>query len=783
MALDWRSRPSHPLLALRSLDRKHLPRWGIAVGASAILAALLALGAPFARPASAGGGPENVVLIVDPAQPDALEAARFYQGARGIPGRNMIFMPPGAADYGALTEVQLPAFQGELTARGIDDHVDYVVLPPGSPYFVSADGLVDPGPCPAAFRRIALASAYTLAPEADEILSGGLSVREPNRFYSFRDEPVAFDARTDWYGGAASTSPDARRYYLGWALGYSGARGNTLVETKAMITRSVAVDGMRPGGTFYFMKTTDRARSGPREFLFLAARDALVALGAKAEIMEAVLPVGRHDALGIMTGVANPKIEEADVTLLPGSFADHLTSFAANFGAGQMKVSSWVRSGASGSLGTVQEPCNMAGKFPNPRVFVWYYQGMSLGEAVFRSLALAPFHGMPYGDPLTQPFVVRPTLTVQVPAEPARGVIRIPFQTAMPGGEVDSVELLVDGVRLASARPGSPLVLDTRHLADGHHTLLAVAREASPVEAQGLLRGQLVVANGRHRVSAKAAVSTGDENTVYAISATADAPADGQAPELRLMDGERVLATGRGPEAQLPVLGRALGVGSASLRVEALYTDGTTAQSPAVEIGVAAAAPDAPAPDFPRRAFPVTADVVPGRPSILDLPFMAPAADARAVALAEPRQGTLAWAGDTTILRPRADATGSDEVSFVVSDTVGASLPATATIRYCPAPRVVAPPRDTVACAGTTAVLGTSATGGGLTYQWYREGRPIPGAQGPRLEIPSAGAADAGSYQVVIRNWCRRGANAIPTTGGDLAGAGAGLPLRLQRQP
>ncbi|MFQ5460561.1 MAG: hypothetical protein ACE5EL_07180 [Anaerolineae bacterium] len=507
MALDYRARPSQPRPALPSPGRKHWTRRYIGLGTGTILASVLALGAPLARPASAGGGPENVVLIIDPAQPDSLEAARFYQGARGIPDRNMIFMPPGAADYRALTEVQLPAFQGELEARGIDDHVDYVVLPPGSPYFVSATGLVDPAPCPAAFRRIALASAYTLAPEADEILSGGLSVREPNRFYSFRDEPVAFDARTDWYGGAASTSPDSRRYYLGWALGYGGAKGNTLLETKAMITRSVAVDGTRPPGTFYFMKTTDRARSGPREFLFLAARDALVDLGAKAEIMEAVLPVGRHNALGIMTGVANPKIETADVTLLPGSFADHLTSFAANFGAGQMKVSSWVRSGASGSLGTVQEPCNSAGKFPNPRVFVWYYQGVSLGEAVFRSLALAPFHGMPYGDPLTQPFVVRPSLTVQAPEKAARGVIRIPFQTAMPGGQVEFVELLVDGVSRASARPGNPLVLDTRRVADGDHALLAVAREASPVKAQVQWAGELVVANGNRGVRASAAPS------------------------------------------------------------------------------------------------------------------------------------------------------------------------------------------------------------------------------------------------------------------------------------
>ncbi|MFQ5460401.1 MAG: Ig-like domain-containing protein, partial [Anaerolineae bacterium] len=251
--------------------------------------------------------------------------------------------------------------------------------------------------------------------------------------------------------------------------------------------------------------------------------------------------------------------------------------------------------------------------------------------------------------------------------------------------------------------------------------------------------------------------SRGDENTAFEITARAD----GGAQELRLLDGERVLAAGEGPQAELPVVGSTLGVGRTGLRVEALYADGSAAQSARVEVEVAAADPDAPPPDVPRRAFAFTADAVPGRPSILELPFVSPAADSKAVVQTGPTQGTLARAGDTVILQPPADAAGVDGLTFVVSDTVGASLPATVTIRYCPAPRVVAPPRDTVACAGTTAVLGTSAAGDNLTFQWYREGRPIPGAQAPRLEIPWVAAEDAGRYGVVIRNWCRRVANAL----------------------
>ena len=45
-----------------------------------------------------------------------------------------------------------------------------------------------------------------------------------------------------------------------------------------------------------------------------------------------------------------------------------------------------------------------------------------------------------------------------------------------------------------------------------------------------------------------------------------------------------------------------------------------------------------------------------------------------------------------------------------------------------------------------------SASGGGLSYQWSRDGVPVPGATGPALRLPAASAADAGAYAVAVRN-------------------------------
>jgi hypothetical protein len=39
-----------------------------------------------------------------------------------------------------------------------------------------------------------------------------------------------------------------------------------------------------------------------------------------------------------------------------------------------------------------------------------------------------------------------------------------------------------------------------------------------------------------------------------------------------------------------------------------------------------------------------------------------------------------------------------------------------------------------------------------LTYQWYHDGNPVPGGNGPTLVIPSAQGSDAGAYSIAITN-------------------------------
>ncbi|MES9861640.1 MAG: hypothetical protein ABW138_12440, partial [Candidatus Thiodiazotropha sp. 4PDIVS1] len=64
----------------------------------------------------------------------------------------------------------------------------------------------------------------------------------------------------------------------------------------------------------------------------------------------------------------------------------------------------WLEAGATGSYGTVVEPCNHLGKFPSPRLAIEHYShGETLLEAYWKSVQ-QPGEGIFIGEPLAAPF-------------------------------------------------------------------------------------------------------------------------------------------------------------------------------------------------------------------------------------------------------------------------------------------------------------------------------------------------------------------------------------------
>ena len=175
-----------------------------------------------------------------------------------------------------------------------------------------------------------------------------------------------------------------------------------LVQARALIDRGIASDGTRPPGTAYLVSTADKARN-VRAGLFPGIKKIIGAV-LKTDIVDADTLRDRDDVLFYFTGLAKvPDLKSLDFR--PGAIADHLTSAGGQLtDSRQMSSLAWLEAGATGSYGTVTEPCNLTGKFPNPALAIGYYlQGNTLLEAYWKSVAM-PGEGIFIGEPLAAPF-------------------------------------------------------------------------------------------------------------------------------------------------------------------------------------------------------------------------------------------------------------------------------------------------------------------------------------------------------------------------------------------
>lgn len=177
-------------------------------------------------------------------------------------------------------------------------------------------------------------------------------------------------------------------------------------EAKALIDRGVQSDGTRPHGTAYLVESGDEARN-VRALWYERLRAAQPS-GIGVEIVHARDIRDRGDILFYFIG-ATTVPELTTNRFLPGAMADHLTSFGGMLTAdsGQMSSLRWLEAGATGSYGTVVEPCNFTGKFPNVVVAAGHYlAGETLIESYWKSVAM-PGQGLFIGEPLAAPFRAR----------------------------------------------------------------------------------------------------------------------------------------------------------------------------------------------------------------------------------------------------------------------------------------------------------------------------------------------------------------------------------------
>jgi uncharacterized protein (TIGR03790 family) len=173
-------------------------------------------------------------------------------------------------------------------------------------------------------------------------------------------------------------------------------------HAKALIDRGIAADGSSPLGTAYLLDTSDKARDVRASTFTVASVSA--DLSIQVQVLKSDVLRDRSDVLFYFTGV--PRVTALDtIRFVPGAIADHLTSLGGELiGSPQMSSLEWLEAGATGSYGTVVEPCDFPEKFPAvPIVMGRYLAGETLIEAYWKSVA-EPSQGVFIGEPLARPF-------------------------------------------------------------------------------------------------------------------------------------------------------------------------------------------------------------------------------------------------------------------------------------------------------------------------------------------------------------------------------------------
>lgn len=301
-------------------------------------------------------------IIVNDADPLSVRIADYYRVRRGIPAANVVHvrLPAGAV---------LPARQFARIKRAVDTR---------TPARVQAYALAWTEPYRVACMSVTSAFAYGF----------------DQRFcaQSCRDTPVSP------YFNSKSRRP-YHDYHMRPAM-LLAARD--FAQAKALIDRGVAADGSLPFGTAYLLDTSDKLRDVRASTYAFASL--FTSLRIRVQILRADALHNRSDVLFYFTGL--PRVADLNsLHFVPGAIADHLTSFGGELmGSPQMSSLEWLEAGATGSYGTVVEPCNYPAKFPSvPIVMQRYLAGETLIEAYWKSVA-EPSQGVFIGEPLARPF-------------------------------------------------------------------------------------------------------------------------------------------------------------------------------------------------------------------------------------------------------------------------------------------------------------------------------------------------------------------------------------------
>lgn len=329
-----------------------------------LLGAALGLLAPGAvLPVGAALAPEQLAVLINADDPSSVQTGIYYSQRRGIPVSQVI-----VARLGPPRPVLRPAEFERIKARldtELPEHVQAIALAFTAPYRVDC---------------MSITSAFAFGFD--------------RRFCARTCAPTAPSP----YFKSASKRPYQD---FGMRLAMSLA-GENAGQQRRLVDRGIRADGSQPRGTAYLLSTSDDARN-----VRAAGFPAIEAeFGERFRIQQIKSDQlgDRFDIMFYFTGLKRvPGIQR--LGFRAGAVADHLTSSGGQLtDSRQMSALEWLAAGATGSYGTVVEPCNYREKFPDPQILMRHYlRGDTLIEAYWKSVAW-PGQGIFVGEPLARPF-------------------------------------------------------------------------------------------------------------------------------------------------------------------------------------------------------------------------------------------------------------------------------------------------------------------------------------------------------------------------------------------
>lgn len=454
--------------------------------------------------------PHRVAVLVNENSQASKKAANVFMALHGVPGMNRIGLELPDSIVSGRAECSPEDFQTLIyepakkliQERGLDEQIVAWVY--------SVDFPIRVVTAPSDRKQMSLMGLTFLngvVPELDQVEQGKIAsplFAGPAQEGGPANPPRSFDV--------LDASLKERMPLPSMMLGYIGEKGSSMETVLRCIQNGVRARKNGGKSRVLLVQTDDKARSGPREWQYAGVK-AELGLRNGVAVIYTNQPPAQTNLMGVMTGAADVE-PEAFGTFAPGAFAEHLTSWSAEFQKPQTKCTEWLDAGATVTAGMVTEPYNAWVKFPHARFFVYYASGCSAMESFYQSI-LSPMQILLLGDPLSQ----IAGLPVQIETVGLRDEIKDSINAAFvakarfPIKARPLYSALLNGKQIKEADGTTLIELPFDEMGDGYHEVRLIAQALSPVSPGGF-KDFPVIINKKGRSLKISGISGGGDQPV-----------------------------------------------------------------------------------------------------------------------------------------------------------------------------------------------------------------------------------------------------------------------------